>query len=149
MIDGDLDNKIGSTVAGPTSKDEWQQTSIEHLRACQAAFAHERQWQQYHTPRNLLCAMVGEVGELSELFQWCGDVQPGLQEFSEEKRKCVAEEMSDVLLYLIRMADVCGIDLGQAALEKILKNSRKYPVDKCKGSSAKYTTYTKAADDKI
>ena len=110
----------------------------------QRRFAQERNWNQFHTPRNLLLALVGEVGELSEIFQWLGDegAKPGLPGMSEEKKAHVGEEISDVLLYLVRFADVCGIDLGTAVLDKIQKNARKYPADTVFGRSDKYTAYT-------
>lgn len=116
--------------------------TLEKLRLDQRRFVEERDWQQFHTPRNLLLAMTGEVGELAELFQWRGEASPGLPEFTESEKDAVAEEMSDVLLYLIRMADVCGIDLGSAVVGKMIQNAGKYPADKCRGSSAKYTAYT-------
>jgi len=86
---------------------------------------------------------VGEIGELSEIFQWCGEVESGLPEFSEEKKTHVGEELSDCLLYIIRLADRCGIDLAAAAMAKIAKNKAKYPAEACRGSSAKYTEYVK------
>ena len=86
-----------------------------------------RDWDQFHTPRNLALALVGEVGELCEIFQWKGEVEPGLPGFSAREIEHVGEEMSDVLLYLTRMADRCGIDLGEAVVSKLEKNARKYP----------------------
>lgn len=71
---------------------------------------------------------VGEVGELSEIFQWKGEVARGLPNWSSDDKEHLKDELSDVLLYLIRLADVCGLDLGQAALTKIVKNGRKYPI---------------------
>lgn len=71
---------------------------------------------------------VGEVGELSEIFQWKGEVAKGLPNWSSDDKEHLEEELSDVLLYLVRLADVCGLDLGQAALTKIVKNAQKYPV---------------------
>ncbi|KAK2973883.1 hypothetical protein RJ640_013937 [Escallonia rubra] len=90
-------------------------------------FAKARDWEKYHSPRNLLLAMVGEVGELSEIFQWKGEVDKGLPNWEESDKEHLGEELSDVLLYLIRLADMCGIDLGQAATKKIGKNAIKYP----------------------
>ncbi|KAJ4824376.1 hypothetical protein Tsubulata_034885 [Turnera subulata] len=90
-------------------------------------FAKARDWEKYHSPRNLLLAMVGEVGELSEIFQWRGEVDKGLPNWEEEDKEHLGEELSDVLLYLIRLADICGIDLGDAAIKKIVKNAIKYP----------------------
>ena len=71
---------------------------------------------------------VGEVGELSEIFQWKGEVARGLPNWTSDDKEHLEEELSDVLLYLVRLADVCGLDLGQAALTKIVKNAQKYPV---------------------
>ncbi|KXZ55509.1 hypothetical protein GPECTOR_2g1058 [Gonium pectorale] len=98
---------------------------------------------QYHTPRNLLLALVGEAGELSELFQWRPDSEagPGLPGWSRQERTALEEELADVLLYLVRLSDVCGCDLGAAALSKLAKNAAKYPAERCRGSSAKYTAY--------
>ncbi|KAM3368840.1 hypothetical protein ACQJBY_017014 [Aegilops geniculata] len=90
-------------------------------------FAKERDWEKHHSPRNLLLAMVGEVGELSELFMWKGEVQKGLPGWEEREKEHLGEELSDVLLYLIRLSDMCGVDLGDAALKKIVKNAIKYP----------------------
>ena len=86
---------------------------------------------------------VGEVGELCEIFQWKGDheVQPGLPGWTDAKRQHLGDEMADVLMYLVRLADKCGIDLPAAALRKQEKNALKYPSDRAYGSSAKYTAY--------
>ncbi|WCJ35893.1 dCTP pyrophosphatase 1 [Euphorbia peplus] len=104
--------------------------SLAQLRDRVAEFAKARGWEHYHSPRNLLLALVGEVGELSEIFQWKGEVEKGLPKWSLDEKEHLEEELSDVLLYLVRLADVCGIDLGQAALSKLLKNAIKYPVSK-------------------
>ncbi|KAK9090891.1 hypothetical protein Sjap_024068 [Stephania japonica] len=102
--------------------------SLRELRDRLAEFAKLRGWEQYHSPRNLLLALVGEVGELSEIFQWKGEVGRGLPNWSHSDKEHLEEELSDVLLYLIQLADVCGLDLGQAALSKIVKNAKKYPI---------------------
>ena len=117
--------------------------TLESLRQDQAAFAAARDWDQFHTPRNVLLAMVGEVGELSELFQWRGDAGCGvdLPSWSENDKTHLGEEMADVLLYLVRLADRCGVDLPAVAKAKLEKNKHKYPADKCRGSAAKYTAY--------
>jgi dCTP diphosphatase len=70
---------------------------------------------------------VGEVGELSEIFQWKGEVQRGLPDWKEEEKIHLGEELSDVLLYLVRLSDICGVDLGKAALRKVELNAIKYP----------------------
>ncbi|KAL2654172.1 hypothetical protein R1flu_022300 [Riccia fluitans] len=115
--------------------------TIKELQRRMAEFAKERDWDQFHSPRNLLLAMVGEVGELSEIFQWKGEVPSGLPGWNESEKEHLGEELSDVLLYLVRLADVCEVDLGQAALRKLKKNAKKYPVELCKGNSRKYTAY--------
>eukprot|EP00250_Pteridium_aquilinum_P000497 c10544_g1_i1 orf=35-502(+) len=115
--------------------------SLAHLTRLMADFACERDWEKFHSPRNLLLALVGEVGELSEIFQWKGEVPQGLPDWNVEEKEHLGEELSDVLLYLVRLADICKVNLGDAALRKLRKNALKYPVERCKGSSNKYTTY--------
>ena len=116
---------------------------LEVLRSQQAAFAEARDWDQFHTPRNLALALVGEVGELCEIFQWKGDheVQPGLPGWTDAKRQHLGEEMADVLMYLVRLADKCGIDLPAVADSKIQKNAAKYPASLVRGSAKKYNEY--------
>ncbi|CAI9753838.1 unnamed protein product [Fraxinus pennsylvanica] len=108
---------------------EVKDVSLQELRDRLQEFARARGWDQYHSPRNLLLALVGEVGELSEIFQWKGEVARGLPNWTSDEKQHVEEELSDVLLYLLQLADVCGVDLGQAALTKIIKNAQKYPVN--------------------
>ncbi|KAF8401938.1 hypothetical protein HHK36_012889 [Tetracentron sinense] len=102
-------------------------TSLKDLSKKLEEFAKARDWEQYHSPRNLLLAMVGEVGELAEIFQWRGEVTRGLPDWKESDKEHLGEELSDVLLYLIRLADICDIDLGDATNKKIVKNAIKYP----------------------
>uniref|UniRef100_A0A5B7B4Z3 dCTP pyrophosphatase 1 n=1 Tax=Davidia involucrata TaxID=16924 RepID=A0A5B7B4Z3_DAVIN len=113
--------------------------TLDDLKKKMADFAKERDWDQFHSPRNLLLALVGEVGELSEIFQWRGEVPRGLPDWKEEEKQHLGEELSDVLLYLVRLSDICGVDLGKAALRKLELNAIKYPVKLCKGSSKKHT----------
>ncbi|KAK1319311.1 hypothetical protein QJS10_CPB04g01412 [Acorus calamus] len=113
--------------------------TLDELKNRMAEFAKERDWDQFHSPRNLLLALVGEVGELSEIFQWKGEVPKGLPGWKDEEKQHLGEELSDVLLYLVRLSDICGVDLGKAALRKLELNAIKYPVSLCKGSSNKYT----------
>ncbi|XP_009383398.3 uncharacterized protein LOC135583017 isoform X2 [Musa acuminata AAA Group] len=121
--------------------------TLESLRKKMADFARERDWDQFHSPRNLLLALVGEVGELSEIFQWKGEVPKGLLDWKEDEKEHLGEELSDVLLYLVRLSDICGVDLGRAALRKLELNALKYPVHLCKGSSRKHTHYSQANED--
>ncbi|XP_010557754.1 PREDICTED: dCTP pyrophosphatase 1-like [Tarenaya hassleriana] len=101
--------------------------SLDLLMKKMDDFAKDRDWEKFHSPRNLLLAMVGEVGELSEIFQWKGEVPRGLPGWKEEEKVHLGEELSDVLLYLLRLSDVCGIDLGKAALRKLQRNAIKHP----------------------
>jgi dCTP diphosphatase len=110
--------------------------SLDELAARLAEFARERDWDQFHAPKNLAMALAGEVGELLEHFQWLTEQQSA--NLSSEARDAVALEMADVLLYLVRLADKLEIDLGAAALHKIGLNAAKYPIDKFRGSSRKY-----------
>ncbi|XP_072950579.1 uncharacterized protein [Typha angustifolia] len=123
---------------------EQENVTLDDLKKKMADFAKERDWEQFHSPRNLLLALVGEVGELSEIFQWKGEVPRGLPGWEEEEKEHLGEELSDVLLYLVRLSDICGVDLGKAVLRKMELNAQKYPVHKCKGSSRKHTHYSNA-----
>lgn len=126
-----------------------EKPTLEHLRRDLHAFATERDWHQFHTPRNLVLALVGEVGELAELFQWRGDAQcaPGLPGWSDKDRSHLEEELSDVLLYLVRVSHMCGVDLPKAAASKMAKNAAKYPAHLVRGSSKKYTEYARSTGD--
>ncbi|KAH7307574.1 hypothetical protein KP509_22G066100 [Ceratopteris richardii] len=112
--------------------------ALADLTRMLADFANDREWENYHTPRNLLLALVSEVGELSEIFQWKGEVPRGLTDWNADEKEHLGEELADVLLYLVRLADVCNVNLGEAALRKLKKNALKYPVEKYKGSAHKY-----------
>ena len=100
-------------------------------------FADERDWNQFHSPKNLAMALSVEAAELMEHFQWMSEAES--QSPPVEKREKVREEIADVLLYLIRIADKLDIDLVVAADEKIELNAIKYPVQKARGNSKKYT----------
>lgn len=115
--------------------------NLEDIRQIHAKFTSDRNWDQFHTPRNILLALVGEVGELSELFQWKNECEVGLKDWSQNERKALEEELSDVLIYLVRLADRCRVDLPSVVIEKFKKNEKKYPIDKAYGSSKKYTEY--------
>jgi len=111
-------------------------SSLEELRGRLAAFAAERDWQQFHSPKNLAMALAAESGELLEHFQWLTEEQSAA--LPEATRDEVALEIADVLLFLVRLADRLGIDPMQAAARKLELNARKYPVDKSRGRSTKY-----------
>ncbi|CAD5174518.1 uncharacterized protein LOC135609078 [Musa acuminata AAA Group] len=120
-MEGDKQEAIEKEVAKVTD------VSLKELSRKLEEFALERDWMQFHSPRNLLLAVVGEVGELAEIFMWRGEVAKGLPNWEESDKEHLGEELSDVLLYLIRLSDICGVDLGEAALKKIVKNAIKYP----------------------
>jgi len=112
-------------------------TSLASLRHSLRRFAAERDWDQYHSPKNLAGALCVEAAELLEHFQWLTD--DASKSLSADQVAKVSEEMADVLLYLVRLADKLDVDLLRAARAKIELNARKYPVDKARGSSRKYT----------
>ncbi|MES2952507.1 MAG: nucleotide pyrophosphohydrolase [Pseudomonadota bacterium] len=106
---------------------------VESLRA----FAAARDWEQFHTPKNLACALSVEAAELLEHFQWLTEAQS--QTLAPDKKVEVAAEAADVFLYLLQLCDKLGIDLIAAAQAKMLVNAQKYPIATARGSSAKYT----------
>ncbi|MEZ5727436.1 MAG: nucleotide pyrophosphohydrolase [Burkholderiaceae bacterium] len=111
---------------------------IEPLARELRRFADERDWNQFHTPKNLATAISIEASELLELFQWTRG-SGSWDELDEPKlRARVQEEIADVILYLIRFADLAGIDLQQVAWAKLNRNAEKYPASKFRGSDRKY-----------
>lgn len=100
-------------------------------------FANDRNWQQFHSPKNLVMALSGEVGELTEHFQWLSESDSYLINNNETLDE-VTHEVADVFLYLLQICEKLDIDLVKAANEKIILNENKYPIDKSKGSCVKY-----------
>jgi dCTP diphosphatase len=121
-----------STSSPPGSHD-----LIKGLRDKLRQFAAERDWDQFHSPKNLAMALSVEAAELLEHFQWLSDAESAA--LAPETRVKVREELADVLLYLIRLADKLDIDLATAAADKLSINAQKYPIQKARGSSKKYT----------
>jgi dCTP diphosphatase len=113
--------------------------SLAELRARINQFVKERDWDQFHSPKNLAMAMIVEAAELVEHFQW--DTLEESHQLDDKKREQVGQELADTFVYLLRIAEVTGIDLIEAANRKIDLNAQKYPVEKVKGSNAKYTAY--------
>jgi NTP pyrophosphatase (non-canonical NTP hydrolase) len=113
--------------------------SLEELRGALQRFAAERDWDQFHSPKNLAIALSVEAAELLEHFQWTPEADSAV--LTPEQYSKVREEIADVLLYLICLADKLNIDLLTAANDKIQVNAAKYPVDKARGSSKKYTEF--------
>lgn len=112
-------------------------TGVDQLREQLRQFAEARDWDQFHSPKNLAMALAGEAGELLENFQWLTEEQS--RHPSPEVLAAASEEIADVLLYLIRLADKLGIDPVEAAGRKMLANAEKYPVHKARGNARKYT----------
>ena len=110
---------------------------IKALQNALREFARQREWDQFHSPKNLAAALSVESAELLEHFQWLTDEQS--HNFSDDKRAKVAEELADVMLYALQLADKLDIDLIAAAWKKLEINGEKYPVDRSKGRSNKYT----------
>jgi len=110
--------------------------TLESLRLQLARFAAERDWEQFHNPKNLAMALAGEAGELLEHFQWLTFEQAA--RLPRATRAEVALEAADVLLFLLRLCDKLGIDLAAACEKKLALNARKYPVHKSRGRATKY-----------
>ncbi|MGA5308683.1 nucleotide pyrophosphohydrolase [Micromonospora taraxaci] len=104
-------------------------------------FAQERDWDQFHNPKNLSMALAGEAGELLEIFQWLSQEQSAAIMTDPVKAEAVRHELADVLAYLLRLADVLQVDLPAALRAKIDLNARRYPADQARGRSDKYDTY--------
>jgi len=111
---------------------------MEELKNKLREFAKERNWDQFHSPKNLVMALNGEVGELTEIFQWLDSEKSKLKNLSDKDKVRCKEEIADVFLYLIRIADKLDIDLIKEAHNKIEINSKKYPVDLSMDNAIKY-----------
>ncbi|HEB0688409.1 MazG nucleotide pyrophosphohydrolase domain protein [Pseudomonas aeruginosa] len=114
---------------------------VGQLAAALERFAAERNWAQFHSPKNLVMALTGEVGELSEIFQWMDEEQSKDAARHPDTAQAVQDELADVLMYLVRLASVLGVDLDAAARQKLEQNNRKYPVEKARNSSKKYDQF--------
>ena len=110
--------------------------SLDNLAKALAQFAQAREWQPFHSPKNLASALVVEAGELLEHFQWLTEEQS--RALPPAQREAVAAEVADVLLYLVQLASALGIDPVAAAQAKMQVNAQKYPVDRARGHSRKY-----------
>jgi NTP pyrophosphatase (non-canonical NTP hydrolase) len=112
-------------------------SELTKLRDDLREFAAERDWDQFHSPKNLATALAVEAAELLEPFQWLTEEQS--RTLDEKRRAAVADEIADVQIYLIRLADKLDVDLLQAVRAKIVRNAEKYPVETFKGSARKYS----------
>lgn len=114
---------------------------MQELRDALREFAKDRDWDQFHSPKNLAMALSVEAAELLEHFQWLTEQQSFA--LDDKKRAAVAEEIADVLIYLVRLADKLGLDPVGEAREKIERNRAKYPADQVRGQAKKYSEYPK------
>lgn len=121
------------------SDDSGRLSTLDDLRSALRQFAAERDWDQFHSPKNLAMALTVETAELLEHFQWLNEGTAA--ELPLAKQAQIEEELADVLLYLVRLADKLGVDLLEAARRKLEVNARKYPAEQVRGSSKKYTEY--------
>ena len=112
---------------------------MEDLRSAISAFIQERDWEQFHSPKNLAMALSVEVAEIVEHFQWL--TEEDSKNLPPEKLAEVREEIGDVMIYLTELADKLGIDPVEAAKAKMTINGRKYPAELAKGKASKYTEY--------
>jgi len=111
--------------------------NIEKIQSRLADFAKERDWEQFHSPKNLSMALAGEAGELLEIFQWLTEEQSQKSSLTKDQLAAATEELADVLIYAIRLADKLGINLQDAISAKIDKNALRYTVEASRGNAAK------------
>ena len=121
-----------------------QPGTFKELSVALQAFAEERDWEQFHSPKNLAMALTVEAAELQEIFQWLTTQES--RSLTEAQRERVKEELGDVMNYLTRLADIVEVDLIQAATDKIAENEKKYPATEVRGKADKYTAYQHDSD---
>jgi NTP pyrophosphatase (non-canonical NTP hydrolase) len=114
-------------------------TTLADLKQRVLAFARERDWEQFHAPKNLSMALAAEAAELMEHFLWASPEQSRTVAADPAKRARIAEELADVVIYALEFANATGLDVAANIEAKMATNARKYPVEKARGSSAKYT----------
>lgn len=112
--------------------------SLEEIKRRVWKFAEERDWPQFHTPKNLSMALAAETGELMEHFLWCSAEESRAAFADPAKARKIREELADIVIYAIQFANVTGTDLAGSIAEKMASNAAKYPVEKARGSSRKY-----------
>lgn len=114
-------------------------TTLSEIKARVLAFAQERDWEQFHAPKNLSMALAAEAGELMEHFLWATPEASRTVAADPAKRKKIEEELADVVIYALEFANMTGIDVAAVIETKMAANAAKYPVEKAKGRSDKYT----------
>ena len=114
-------------------------TTVSELKSSVLAFVRARDWEQFHSPKNLSMALAAEAGELMEHFLWSTPDQAASLARDPAKRERIAEELADVVIYALEFANMTGIDVSSAIEAKLASNARRYPVEKARGRSDKYT----------
>ena len=114
-------------------------TTVAELKTCLLAFVRERDWEQFHSPKNLSMALAAESGELMEHFLWATPEQSRAIAADPAKRGKIADELADVVIYALEFANITGLDVAAAIEAKMATNAKKYPVEKAKGRADKYT----------
>ncbi|HEY5719361.1 MAG TPA: nucleotide pyrophosphohydrolase [Gammaproteobacteria bacterium] len=127
------DSQVGASASGGHLDD------LEALKLRLRRFADDRDWAQFHSPKNLAMALSVEVAELAEIFQWLTEQQSIA--LDETRRRRAEEELADVFVYLVRLADRLDVDLLDAAVRKVADNERKYPATRVRGKALKYDEY--------
>lgn len=112
---------------------------LDQLRNELRVFAERRDWERFHTPKNLTMALAGETGELIEVFQWLTEEESAQVMEHPQRTAQVRDELADVFLYLTRLADVLGVDLLSVAAEKLERNEQRYPAEQVKGRAVKWS----------
>ncbi len=113
-------------------------TTVAELKTRVLAFVREREWEQFHSPKNLSMALAAEAGELMEHFLWATPEQSAAIAADAAKRQKIADELADVVIYALEFANITGLDVAAAIEAKMAANAKKYPVEKARGNSAKY-----------
>ena len=114
-------------------------TTLAQLKDRILAFARERDWEQFHSPKNLSMALAAEAGELMEHFLWASSEQSSTVVRDPAKRQKIADELADVIIYALEFANTTGLDVAASIEVKMAANAKKYPVEKAKGRADKYT----------
>jgi len=112
-------------------------TTIESLKELVDEFVKERDWRQFHSPKNMSMALAAEAAELMELYLWCESSES--KNVTTEKQEAVSDEIADILYWVLHFSSETGIDLSKALQKKMIKTGKKYPIEKCKGRPCKYT----------
>mgnify|MGYP001829252573 FL=1 len=113
--------------------------TLETLKASLREFVAERDWEQFPSPKNLSMALTVEAAELLEQFQWLTEAQS--RSLTDERRAAVEQEIADIQIYLVRLADTLDVDIGRAVATKMELNAQKYPVEMARGNAQKYTDF--------